>query len=238
VQFRSKLSNFSTFQPAYTCRIHREIEEDQETAARASQRHGIQNLALGSGNATINRPHIFVLTNVSSCQARAPCSVLRETAGGWSSNHLTAESGNFNRVYQTAWHRHGSIGFYQPVNCRTARKPLPVRRELASGTGYNNNNRPNLNRCFLQFRYVWIEVSILMHSRHWIRIGSVATRRVAFAWSSLREADLETSELQFKENTRCVSEWTSFNAFNHPQFDANTIQVQQPAGFFYNGSGV
>jgi hypothetical protein len=30
-----------------------------------------------------------------------------------------------------------------------------------------------------------------------------------------------------------------FNAFNHPNFDANSIQgVGNQAGFFYNGSGV
>ena len=250
VQFRSKLSNFSTFQAAYTwSHTIANIEEDQANGG-ASQASftDIQNLRVDRGNATINRPHIFVFNEVFFLPRLAhQAAYVREAAGGWEFNTIfTAESGNSIGVYQNSLAPATALldPNASPLNCSDSSGNLfPCGVNSLSGTGYNNNNRPNLNPS-VSCNSGTSGLQVFNPNAFTLigfQIGSVgnAPRGICHGPHYVN-ADLELSKnWQFKEKYRLRFSMDFFNAFNHPQFDANTIQgTGSQAGFFYNGSGV
>jgi hypothetical protein len=150
VQFRSKLSNFSTFNAAYTwSHTIADIEEDA-TNGGASQGSftDIQNVRADRGNATINRPHIFVFNEVFFLpKLDHNGELLRQTAGGWEFNTIfTAESGNSITAYQNGIGENGTLVDPSVNPLVSSNNGVPTACILSSltGTGYNNNNRPNI----------------------------------------------------------------------------------------------
>jgi Carboxypeptidase regulatory-like domain/TonB-dependent Receptor Plug Domain len=249
VLFRSKLSNFSTFQAAYTW--SHTIADIEEDAANGGASQGsftdIQNLGLDRGNATINRPNIFVMNEVFYLpKLEHKASYIRETAGGWEFNTIfTAENGNSQTVYQNGVSQATALldPNANPLNCSSNGKSFPCSVNSLSGTGYGNNQRPNAvpgvgcnsGQSGPQ----------IMNPNAFTLIG-MALGTVGNAGRGVCQgphyvnADMGLyKNWHFKERYNLRFSMDFFNAFNHANFDANSVQgVGNQSGFFYNGSGV
>jgi len=235
VQFRSKLSNFSTFQAAYTW--SHTIADIEEDAANGGASQGsftdIQNLKADRGNATINRPNIFVLNEVFFLpKLEHHNAFIKNTVGGWEFNTIfTAENGNSITVYQT------SIGAATGLLDPTAPKPtcsfngasFPCGTlQTLTGTGFGNNQRPDINPGVACNSGV-SGPQIFNPNAHTLighKIGTVGNApRGACQGPHYVDGDLELSKnWQFKERFRLKFSVDFFNAFNHPNFDAGWIQ--------------
>ena len=114
VMFRSKLGNFSTIQAAYTW--SHTIANIEEDAANGGASQGsftdIQNINRDRGNATINRPNIFVMNEVFFLpKLTHRMTFLRQVAGGWEFNTIfTAENGNSQTFTRAAVSSHCAAG--------------------------------------------------------------------------------------------------------------------------------
>jgi len=254
VQFRSKLSNYSTFQAAYTW--SHTIADIEEDAANGGASQGsftdIQNLRLDRGNATINRPNIFVLNEVFYLpKLEHKQEFLRQTIGGWEFNTIfTAENGNSMSVYQNGV---GQAGVGDPNslldqsapanNCSLNGKSFPCGLNSLSGTGYGNNQRPNIvpgTSCNSgqHGQFIMNPNAFTLIGMHLGTIGNAP--RGACQGPHYVNGDLglyKNWHLKERFNVRFSMDF--FNAFNHANFDANAVQgVGNQSGFFYNGGGV
>jgi Carboxypeptidase regulatory-like domain/TonB-dependent Receptor Plug Domain len=252
VLFRSKLRNFSTIQAAYTW--SHTIANFEEDAANGGASQGsftdVQNLRADKGNATINRPNIFVLNEVFFLpKLEHRNEILRQTAGGWEFNTIfTAENGNSISVYQNGLSSATALlDPKAPVpTCSFAGKSFPCGGlQSLTGTGYNLTNRPDAvpgtscnsgvsgNQIFNPNAFTLIGY----------QIGTIGTApRGACQGPHYVDADMELSKnWQIKERFRLRFSMDFFNAFNHPNFDATYIQGtggNNGSGAFYNGGGV
>lgn len=252
VLFRSKLRNFSTIQAAYTW--SHTIANFEEDAANGGASQGsftdVQNLRADKGNATINRPNIFVLNEVFFLpKLEHRNEILRQTAGGWEFNTIfTAENGNSISVYQNGLSSATALlDPKAPVpTCSFAGKSFPCGGlQSLTGTGYNLTNRPDAvpgtscnsgvsgNQIFNPNAFTLIGY----------QIGTIGTApRGACQGPHYVDADMELSKnWQIKEKFRLRFSMDFFNAFNHPNFDATYIQGtggNNGSGAFYNGGGV
>jgi hypothetical protein len=250
VMLRSKLGNFSTIQAAYTW--SHTIANIEEDAANGGASQGsftdIQNINGDRGNATINRPNIFVLNEVFFLpKLEHQNKFVREAAGGWEFNTIfTAENGNSMSVYQSGLS--AATTLLDPAantnNCTLDGITFfPCVLSSLSGTGYTNNQRPNIVP----------GVGCNSGQQGDQRMNPNAFTLIGFAIGSVGNAPRGICEgphyvnadlglyknwkVTEKVNVRFSMDF--FNALNHTNFDANGIQgVGNQAGFFYNGSGV
>jgi hypothetical protein len=249
VMFRSKLSNFSTFQAAYTW--SHTIADIEEDAANGGASQGsftdIQNLRADRGNATINRPNIFVLNEVFYLpKLEHKNELVRQTIGGWEFNTIfTAENGNSMSVYQSGLVAATTLldPNANPAPCSFNGATFPCALNSLSGTGYTNNQRPNLVKgvgCDSGqngFQVMNPNAFTLLG----MAIGTIGNApRGICQGPHYVNADMGLyKNWHFKERFNLRFSLDFFNAFNHPNFDANSVQgVGNQAGFFYNGSGV
>ena len=249
VMFRSKLGNFSTIQAAYTW--SHTIANIEEDAANGGASQGsftdIQNINRDRGNATINRPNIFVMNEVFFLpKLTHQNAILRQVAGGWEFNTIfTAENGNSQTVYQSgvsaATHL---LDPTAPVNdCTNGVTSFPCVLSSLSGTGYNNNQRPNI--------VPGVGCNSDQHGAQrdnpaaftliGLAIGTIGNAPRGYCQGPhYVNADLglyKNWHVTERVNVRFSMDF--FNAFNHTNFDANGIQgVGNQAGFYYNGGGV
>ena len=252
VQFRSKLKNFSTIQAAYTW--SHTIANIEEDAANGGGSQGsftdIQNLGLDKGNATINRPNIFVFNEVFFLPKLEHSEVfVRQALGGWEFNTIfTAENGNSITVYQSGIGQAAASGLdptASPLNCSYNGSFFPCGLTSLSGTGYTNNQRPNIvpgqscdsnqhgNQILNPNAFTLIGY----------QIGTVGNEPRGFCQGPhYVDADMglyKNWKLTEKIGLRFSMDF--FNAFNHPNFDATFIQgtgTNNGSGVFYNGNGV
>jgi len=246
VMFRSKLSNFSTINAAYTW--SHTIADIEEDAANGGASQGsftdIQNLRADRGNATINRPNIFVFNEVFFLpKLDHQANYIRQTAGGWEFNTIfTAEDGNSITAYQNGASENGSLvdPLANPLNCSNNGVAVPCVLSSLTGTGYNNNQRPNIvpgKSCTSGVSGFQIfNASALTLSG--FQLGTIGNEPRGYCHGPhYVNADLELSKnWQFKERFRLRFSMDFFNAFNHTIFDANTIQgTGNQAGFFISG---
>jgi Carboxypeptidase regulatory-like domain/TonB-dependent Receptor Plug Domain len=256
VLFRSKLRNFSTIQAAYT--YSHTIANFEEDAANGGASQGsftdVQNLRADKGNATINRPNIFVLNEVFFLpKLEHRNEILRQTAGGWEFNTIfTAENGNSISVYQSGLS--SATALLDPTaptpQCNypfyNHNLPFPCGGlQSLTGSGYNLTNRPDAvpgtscnsgvsgGQIFNPNAFTLIGY----------KIGTIGTApRGACEGPHYVNADMELSKnWQIKERFRLRFSMDFFNAFNHPNFDAGWIQGtggNNGSGAFYNGGGV
>ncbi|MBS1841993.1 MAG: carboxypeptidase regulatory-like domain-containing protein [Acidobacteria bacterium] len=253
VMFRSKIGSFSTFQAAYTW--SHTIASIEEDAANGGASQGsftnIENLRLDRGNATINRPNIFVMNEVFYLpKLEKQNAFVRNTVGGWEFNTIfTAENGNSQSVYQNGIGAAGetTFGFINPAapvnNCSFNGANFPCALSSLSGTGYPNNQRPNIvagTACNSGTSGAQIDnpgaFTLIGY-----QIGTIGNApRGACQGPHYVNADFGLyKNFRFKERFNIRFSMDFFNAFNHANFDANSIGgVGNQAGFFYNGSGV
>ena len=93
--FRSRLSNFSSFQASYTySHSIGDVQLDNSSGSVNSQAVTDQaNAGLDKGNTNINRPHIFVANEVFYLPKLASHSAMvRDTVGGWELNSIISVS--------------------------------------------------------------------------------------------------------------------------------------------------
>ena len=249
VQFRSKLSNFSTFQAAYTW--SHTIADIEEDAANGGASQGsftdIQNIRGDRGNATINRPNIFVLNEVFYLpKLDHKAEFIKQTIGGWEFNTIfTAENGNSMTVYQSGVGAASAlVDPSAPVNnCNFNGASFPCALSSLYGTGYTNNQRPNIvpgTSC-----NSGAHGQFIMNPNAFTLIGMQLgtpgnAPRGACQGPHFVNGDLGLyKNWRFKEKYNLRFSMDFFNAFNHTNFDANSVQgVGNQSGFFYNGSGV
>jgi hypothetical protein len=252
VLFRSKLSNFSTFQAAYT--YSHTITDIEEDAANGGASQGsftdIQNLRADRGNATINRPNIFVMNEVFYLPKLDHRGELaRQTVGGWELNAIfTAENGNSMSVYQSGLSQASGPGSLldpnaNPAPCSFNGVSFPCALNSLSGTGYTNNQRPNIvsgvgcdsgqHGQFVMNPNAFTVIGMTLGA-----LGNAP--RGACEGPHYVNGDIGLyKNWHFKERFNLRFSMDFFNAFNHPNFDANSVQgVGNQAGFFYNGGGV
>jgi hypothetical protein len=256
VQFRSKLSNFSNINAAYTW--SHTIADFEQDAANGGGSQGsftdIQNIGADRGNATINRPHIFVFNEVFFLPKFAhQASFIRESVGGWELNTIfTAESGNSITVYQSGLAPAGTTptALVDPAaptpQCSGGGLTFPCAGLASlSGTGFNNTQRPNTvpgvscnsgvsgNQIFNPNAFTLIG----------FKIGTIGNApRGACQGPHYVNGDVGIyKNWRFKERFGLRLSMDFFNAFNHSNFDATYIQGtggNNGSGTFYNGGGV
>ena len=241
VQFRSRLRNFSSVQAAYTW--SHTIADFEQDAANGGGSQGsftdVQNRRADRGNATINRPNIFVFNEVFFLPKLAHQNAfVRESVGGWELNTIfTAESGNSITVYQTGASAAGlnSILHIQldpvasPLNCTdSAGNKFPCGISSLSGTGYTNTQRPNAapgtscnsgvsgNQIFNPNAFTLIGM----------QIGTIGSApRGACHGPHYVNGDIGVyKNWKIKEKYGLRFSVDFFNAFNHSNFDATYIQ--------------
>ncbi|HEX4543576.1 MAG TPA: carboxypeptidase regulatory-like domain-containing protein, partial [Candidatus Acidoferrum sp.] len=254
VQFRSKLSNFSQINAAYTW--SHTIADFEQDAANGGGSQGsftdIQNLGIDKGNATVNRPHIFVLNEVFFLPKLAnKASFIRESVGGWELNTIfTAESGNSITVYQSglsAAGRNDTLHILTdpnaPLNCTdSAGNMFPCAISSLSGTGYTNNQRPNTvsgTSCNsgVSGNQIFNPNAFTLIGFHLGSIGN-ASRGDCHGPHNVNGDIGVYKNWQFKEKYGLRFSMDFFNAFNHSNFDATFIQgtgSNNGSGTYYNG---
>jgi hypothetical protein len=249
VMFRSKLGNFSTIQAAYTW--SHTIANIEEDAANGGASQGsftdIQNINLDRGNATINRPNIFVMNEVFFLpKLQNQNAFLKETVGGWEFNTIfTAENGNSMSVYQNGISQASSLldPAANPTPCSFNGTSFPCVLNSLSGTGYGNNQRPNV--------VPGVSCNSGQHGDQ--LMNPTAFTLIGFKIGSVGNAPRGICEgphyvnadfglyknWQVKERVTLRFSMDFFNALNHTNFDANGVQgVGNQSGFYYNGGGV
>jgi len=248
VMFRSRVGNFSTFQAAYTW--SHTIADIEEDAANGGASQGsftdTQNLALDRGNATINRPNIFVMNEVfylPKLDRKHP--VIRQTVGGWEFNTIfTAENGNSISVYQSGIAQDNRSLATPTATCTDGKgNSFTCGLTSLSGTGYTNNQRPNRNPAVgcTSGQSGFQIFNPAAFTLNGFQIGSVGNApRGSCGGPTYVNADMGLyKNWTFKEKFRLRFSMDFFNAFNHTNFDADSIQgTGAQSGFFYNGSGV
>lgn len=217
--FRMKFHQRSSLQASYTWSHSIADVELDNSSGGASQGSftDITNQKFDKGNSTVNRPHIFVLSNVWFLpELRSSGAFVRETAGGWEFNTIvTAESGNSITIFQN--------GIGDGANLRSL-----------SGTGYSNNQRPNLsgttscNSGAHDFHIFNPNAFTLVG----YQIGTIGNAPRGYCHGPNQvNADLEFSKnWSLSEKLRLKFSLDMFNAFNHAQFLANTINTAWNSG--------
>lgn len=232
VMFRSKLRNFSTFQAAYTwSHTIADVEEDNSSGG-ASQGSftDIQNMRLDRGNTTINRPHIFVANEVFFLpKLTQKAALVRETLGGWEANTIfTAESGNSLSVFTNGIGDAANGGAPGAKVCTINGVPnQPCYLSSLSGTGYGNNQRPNIvagTSC----NSGTSGLQVLNPNAFTVigyQIGAIGNApRGACHGPSYVNADFELGKnWYFGERFRLRFTMDFFNVFNHTNFDTGSI---------------
>jgi hypothetical protein len=252
VLFRSKLRNFSTIQAAYTW--SHTIANFEEDAANGGASQGsftdVQNIAVDRGNATINRPNIFVFTEVFFLpKLEHQNMVVKGVAGGWEFNTIfTAENGNSISVYQNGLAGAGALLDPNAANptCSANGTTFPCGSlQTLSGTGYGNTQRPNQvpgTSCNsgVSGPNILNPNAFTLIGFHIGTVGD-ATRGICQGPHYVN-ADFGLSKnWHFKERFNLRFSMDFFNAFNHANFDATYIQGtggNNGSGTFYNGGGV
>lgn len=245
VMFRSKLSNFSNIQAAYTW--SHTIADIEEDAANGGASQGsftdAGNIRADRGNATINRPNIFVFNEVFFLpKLEHKAAYIRETAGGWEFNTIfTAENGNSITIYQQGINP-ANVQLDKtasPLQCSFNGAQFPCGLNSLTGTGFTNTQRPdrasgvscNSGVSGLQI-YNPAAFTLIGY-----QLGTVGNApRGACQGPHYVNGDLELSKnWYFKERFRVRFSMDFFNAFNHPNFLASSIQS---SGYWNNGAGV
>jgi hypothetical protein len=142
--FRSRLSNFSSFQASYTWSHSIADEELDNSSGGISEEAFINpaNTGLDKGNSTINRPNIFVANEVFYLPKLASHSnLVQQSIGGWELNSIISiTSGPSIGVFTN-----GANGACAQVLADGSCAPgFSSTLNSLTGNGYSNNNRPNV----------------------------------------------------------------------------------------------
>jgi len=171
---------------------------------------------------------------------------IKQTIGGWEFNTIfTAENGNSMTVYQNGVSAAGAlVDPSAPVNnCSFNGASFPCALSSLYGTGYTNNQRPNIvpGQSCNSGRHGQFIMNPNAFTLIGMQLGTPGNApRGACQGPHFVNGDLGLyKNWHFKEKYNLRFSMDFFNAFNHTNFDANAVQgVGSQSGFFYNGSGV
>jgi hypothetical protein len=142
--FRSRLSNYSTFQASYTWSHSIADEELDNSSGGISEEAFINpaNTSIDKGNSTINRPNIFVANEVFYLPKLANHSnLVQQSVGGWELNSIISiTSGPSVGVFTNG--ANGACALVLPNG--SCAPGFSSTLNSLTGNGYSNNNRPNI----------------------------------------------------------------------------------------------
>jgi hypothetical protein len=216
--YRWRLSNFSTLQVAYTW-SHSIANVELNNSSNSINQQALTDPAdprLDRGNTNINRPNIFVASEVFYLPKLANhAAPVRQTLGGWELNSIiNVTSGASLSVFSS-----GASG--ATVN--------GVSSSLTSlqGSGFNNNNRPDVTSVGCNAGQSGDQ--ILNSSAFTLvgyQIGTVgnASRGICRG-PAYRNWDLQLAKnWYFKEHYRVKFSMDFFNILNHANFYGNSLE--------------
>jgi hypothetical protein len=216
--FRTRVKR-SQIQVAYTySHSYANIELDNSSGGLSQGNFtDVTNPGLDRGNSTINRPHIFVANAVINGPAFAGSNAFTKTAvGGWEFGIITtAASGNSVTVYANGASSPGSS------------------LNSLSGTGYNNNQRPNATgidcNSGVNGDQIFNPAAFTLNN---FQIGTVgnASRGICQG-PKLFDTDLALyKNFQATERLKIQFRLEAFNALNHANFRGDQINADILAG--------
>jgi hypothetical protein len=232
--FRTRVKR-SQIQVAYTySHSYANIELDNSSGGLSQGNFtDITNPGLDRGNSTINRPHIFVANAVINGPAFAGSNgFTKTTLGGWEFGIITtAASGNSVTVYSNGV-SDGTCDakFNNPLNI-----PSPCKTSLnsLSGTGYNNNQRPNFTGTSCNSGTSGDQIfNPAAFTLTGFQIGTVGNAsRGSCQGPKLFDTDLALyKNFQATERLKIQFRLEAFNALNHANFRGDQINADFMAG--------
>jgi hypothetical protein len=225
--FRSRLSNYSSFQMSYTY-SHSIGDVELDNSSGGVNQEAVTDPTrpfLDKGNTNINRPHIFVANEVFFLPKFTKSNqMVQQTVGGWELNSIiSVTSGTSLSVF---------------TNGAGAVTVNGVASNLSSltGTGFGNNQRPNIsgigcntgeNGKFIlnpnAFTFVGYQLGT---------VGN-APRGYCFGPNN-RNVDVQLAKnWAFKERFRVKFSLDFFNMLNHANFSGSNLE-----GTGFNGNGL
>ena len=247
--YRWKWSNYSQLQASYTYShsIGNVLLNDSSGSVDYQAVTDQSERNLDKGNTDINRPHIFVLSEVIYLPKLANHSTaVREAFGGWELNSIVSvSSGSSLGIYAN------SAGAYVPQQATggtgpcsqndinngtcvfgpgwTAANGTPGISALSSlqGSGYGNNNRPNRTGVSCNAGENGYQI---LNPAAFTAVGFVlgndgtAPRGYCFG-PDYRNVDSQLAKnWYFKEHYRIKFSMDFFNLFNHPNFYGSNLE--------------
>jgi hypothetical protein len=242
--FRSRLSNFSSFQAAYTySHSIGNVELDNSSGSvnqEAATALGPGFNSLDKGNTNINRPHIFVANEVFFLpKLLKHSSFVQQTLGAWELNSIiTVESGASLSVFSS-----GATGACIPDtagpnagNCMTTNHLVggPLFPGNSSnlnsliGTGFTSNNRPLATGVSCNSgtsgNQVLNAAAFTLVGYHLGTVDPKIASRGACYGPNTRNFDMQLAKnWYFKERFRVKFSLDFFNIFNHANFNINGL---------------
>jgi hypothetical protein len=242
--FRTRLSNFSSFQAAYTySHSIGNVELDNSSGgvnqeAVTAQGSGFN--SLDKGNTNINRPHIFVANEVFFLpKLLKQGALVQNTLGGWELNSIiTVESGASLSVFSS-----GATGACIPDttgtnagNCMTSNHLVggPIFPGNSSnlnaliGTGFTSNNRPLATGVSCNTGtsgdHILNPAAFTLVGYHLGSVDPKIAARGSCYGPHTRNFDVQLAKnWNFKEHYRVKFSVDFFNIFNHANFNTNGL---------------
>jgi hypothetical protein len=212
--FRSRLSNYSSFQASYTY-SHSIADVELDNSSGSLNQEAFTNPANSSidkGNTNINRPHIFVANEVFYLPKLANHSELvQKTVGGWELNSIVSvTSGASLSVFSS-----GASG----ISGSTL--------SSLNGTGFNNNNRPDVTGISCNAgengKQILNPAAFTFTGYTLGTIGN-APRGYCFGPNN-RNVDVQLAKnWVFRERFNLKFSMDFFNLFNHANFYGNQLE--------------
>jgi hypothetical protein len=241
--FRSRLSNYSSFQASYTySHSIGNVELDNSSGSVNQEAVTAQGTGLGSldkGNTNINRPNIFVANEVFFLPKFAKHGAfVQNTLGGWELNSIiTVMSGASLSVFSS-----GAGGAALTYNCpagttwtactdpanTTGQVTVSSPLNALIGTGFTQNNRPLTTGVSCNSdtsgNQVLNPAAFTLVGYH---LGTVDPRIAARGYCygpHTRNFDMQLAKnWYFKERFRIKFSLDFFNMFNHANFNTNGL---------------
>jgi hypothetical protein len=243
--FRSRLSNFSTFQAAYTySHSIGNVELDNSSGgvnqeAVTAQAPGFS--SLDKANTNINRPHIFVANEVFFLpKLLKHGAFVQNSLGGWELNSIaTIQSGASLSVFSSGASGSCILDTTGPNagNCMTSNHlaggPLfPGNSSSLNaliGTGFTSNNRPlttgtACNSGSLSGNQLLNPAAFTLVGYHLGTVDPKLASRGSCFGPHARNFDMQLAKnWNFKEHYRVKFSVDFFNMFNHANFNTNGL---------------
>jgi hypothetical protein len=144
--FRSRLSNYSSFQMSYTYSHSIGDAELDNSSGNVNQGAFIDptRTFLDKGNSNINRPHIFVANEVFFLPKLAShTELVQKTIGGWELNSIISVESGTSLSVLTNGASDANSGVAPATNCGVAGN-VTCKLSSLTGTGFGNNQRANV----------------------------------------------------------------------------------------------
>ena len=238
--FRSRLSNSSSFQLAYTYSHSIGDVELDNSSGTVNQEAFINpaNPRIDRGNSNINRPNIFVANYVYYLpKLSGRSSYMRETLGGWEFNGIVSiESGNSLSVFSNGANGNSitytcpagstwSACIGKPAGTTTVNVTSPL--NSLTGTGFGNNQRPDRGTVSCNAgesgRQILNQNAFTFVGYTLGTIGT-AGRGICYGPDN-RNFDIQFAKnWQIKEKYRLKFSMDFFNIFNHANFFGNQLE--------------